>query len=101
MHRLLTRWATYSLLVVRLLDSGDVSASTSTSNSGSAASADVGSRDTSGDTCGYYAAEPGSLCRSPRTCYDCLNVALESEPQVCLLCIASSVAGRLVDDDVM
>lgn len=75
-------WATSSLLVVRLLGSDCAAAASSTSNSGSAASEDVGGRDTSGDSCGYYAAEPGSSCRSPRNCYDCLNVALESEPQV-------------------
>lgn len=82
-------WAAYTLLVAPLFGATAVAySSASASGSGSlsvdveAASSATGSRSTNGDSCGYYAPEAGQSCRSPRTCYDCLNVELESEPQV-------------------
>ncbi|KAJ0408211.1 hypothetical protein ATCC90586_003319 [Pythium insidiosum] len=42
-------------------------------------------RDPTGDTCGFYKLEKGQSCRKPRSCYDCLNVAIVQEPHGCVL----------------
>ncbi|KAG7384974.1 hypothetical protein PHYPSEUDO_002056 [Phytophthora pseudosyringae] len=47
-------------------------------------------------TCSYYPTDTGG-CRAPRSCYDCLNAALEKEPDGCMInqvgrCV--SVAGN-------
>ncbi|KAG7399969.1 Maltose acetyltransferase [Phytophthora boehmeriae] len=65
--------------------------SSSTSSSGSEGSVEFpvgGSSNRSnvdGDTCAYYGLEPGESCLKPRTCYDCLNVAVKNNPEGCVL----------------
>lgn len=37
------------------------------------------------DTCAYYSVDAGDNCLRPRTCYDCLNVAVDNDPEGCLV----------------
>uniref|UniRef100_K3X0S2 Uncharacterized protein n=1 Tax=Globisporangium ultimum (strain ATCC 200006 / CBS 805.95 / DAOM BR144) TaxID=431595 RepID=K3X0S2_GLOUD len=42
-------------------------------------------RDSSGDSCSFYALETGAKCRKARTCYDCLNTAVSGAQGGCVL----------------
>ncbi|ETL95565.1 hypothetical protein L917_06644 [Phytophthora nicotianae] len=37
------------------------------------------------DTCAYYGLEPGETCFTHRSCYDCLNVPVATDPEGCVL----------------
>ncbi|KAF1790239.1 hypothetical protein GQ600_23841 [Phytophthora cactorum] len=37
------------------------------------------------DTCAYYGLEPGERCFTHRSCYDCLNVPVATDPEGCVL----------------
>lgn len=64
-------------------ESADVSVPSSTSSSRT--NADL-------DTCAYYGLEPGETCFKQRSCYDCLNVPVATDPGAA--CCRSSATAR-------